>query len=340
MKQKEFKKYTLLGQVGFWIIIYMLFLMSILEPGYFIGSVKYTLFFVGILFFSVYIYYYLIFPFFHRRKYLLYSFLLILLIGASLLLCVIVDYMFWYEEGEAIAWSEFPYYFFLIVTFVFLSSSYYFIEAWFQNIQTEGLLKAEKLQAELNFLKSQINPHFLFNTLNNIYAYAQTGNQKTAPMLERLSAILRFMVYDCSEANVGLTKELEAVENLLEINKMKNSEQRNIKFIMEGVKGFHLIAPLIIVNLVENACKHSDAVTNPKGYIHVKVTVDSLDNCSLEISNSIKKKVIVEPNYTGVGLENTKKRLDLQYNNEYSIEEKIENNEYHLKLNIPLKRKE
>ena len=120
-------------------------------------------------------------------------------------------------------------------------------------------------------MKSQINPHFLFNTLNNIYAFAQTGNEKTAPMLERLSSILRFMVYDCSEEKVELIKELNAVEDLLEIYKMKNSEQRNIQFVSEGVKGFPLVAPLIIVNFVENAFKHSDAVSNPNGFIHVKM---------------------------------------------------------------------
>ena len=122
-------------------------------------------------------------------------------------------------------------------------------------MELNPLLKNQKLEAELNFLKSQINPHFLFNTLNNIYAYAQIGNEKTAPMLERLSAILRFMVYDCSEDRVGFTKELEAIEHLLEIQKMKNSKQQNIYFSQKGVKGYHLIAPLIIVNLIENGHK-------------------------------------------------------------------------------------
>ncbi len=164
----------------------------------------------------------------------------------------------------------------------------YFVEAWHENFKREVLLKSEKLQTELNFLKSQINPHFLFNTLNNIYSYAQTSNEKTAPMLERLSAILRFMVYDCGEDRVSLNKELSAIEDLLEIHKMKNSKQQNIQFSSEGVKGYHLIVPLILVNFVENACKYNDTISNPNGYIKINLLVSKLDHCEFSIQNTFK----------------------------------------------------
>lgn len=158
-------------------------------------------------------------------------------------------------------------------------------------------------------------------------------------MLERLSSILRFMVYDCKEDRVSLSKELTAVEDLLEIHKMKNSEQRNIKLETSGVKRFHLTAPLIIVNFVENACKHSDAVSNPKGFIHVHISVDEKDQCRCNISNSVKKKSTVKSNYQGVGLQNIKKRLELQYGNTYQLTEELNNGTYFLKLQIPLERK-
>ena len=113
-------------------------------------------------------------------------------------------------------------------------------------------------------------------------------------MLERLSSILRFMVYDCSENRVGLSKEITAVEDLLEIHKMKNSEQRNIELQVSGVKGFHLIAPLIIVNFVENACKHSDVVNNPEGFLHIHISVDDADHCLLELSNTFRPKAKID----------------------------------------------
>ncbi|MEM9822279.1 MAG: histidine kinase, partial [Bacteroidota bacterium] len=220
------------------------------------------------------------------------------------------------------------------------TSLFYFAEKWFKNISAENQLRNEKLQAEVNFLKSQINPHFLFNTLNNIYSYTQTGNEKAAPMLERLSSILRFMVYDCAENRVGLSKEITAIESLLEIHKMKNSAQQNIDLSVEGVRGFHLIAPLIIVNFVENACKHSDVVSNKNGFIKVKVWVDEADHCLLTISNSYKEKKRITNPYGGLGLENIKKRLALQYGDRYRLSEEKADGIYQLQLHIPLERKQ
>ncbi|MEM6699048.1 MAG: GHKL domain-containing protein, partial [Bacteroidota bacterium] len=173
-----------------------------------------------------------------------------------------------------------------------------------------------------------------------IYSYAQTGNEKTAPIIERLSSILRFMVYDCSENRVSLSKEIVAVEDLLEIHKMKNSEQQNIELLVDGVKRLHLIAPLIIVNFVENACKHSDVVSNPKGFIKVRISVEEFDNCSLEIANTFKEKTGGNSKYHGVGLNNIKKRLELQYGENYSMKASKSEGVYHLKVSIPLERKQ
>ena len=340
MKQSKFRKYSILGQLGIWVILFMIYFMEEMDYSGILISTLFALSTVVCLVGAVYTHYYAVLPLLKRGKKQVYFFLTFMLITLfSIALSLINNYFPFGYDPELTFWGEFIYNFFLITLIVASSSLFYFVEEWFKNIERESLLKNEKLQAELNFLKSQINPHFLFNTLNNIYSYAQTGNQKTAPMLERLSSILRFIVYDCSEDRVGLTKEITAVEDLLEIHKMKNSEQRNIELSVEGVKGYHLIAPLIIVNFVENACKHSDVVGNPKGFIHVQISVDSNDNCLTKISNSFKKKVAINSKYGGVGLENIKKRLDLQYDESYTFEEKKSANAYHLKLNIPLERK-
>ena len=341
MKQSEFNKYSLLGQIGVWSILFMIYVMDEMEYSGVFKSLLYACMSIGIIMMVVYTHYYIVFPLFHRGKRWLYfiSTLLLILFFDALTYCLDI-YFPSDERYEIFFWDYMVYNFFLLIMFIAVSSIYYFVEAWYKNFKQKTLLRNEKLQAELNFLKSQINPHFLFNTLNNIYAYAQTGNPKTAPMLERLSSILRFMVYDCSEEKVALSKELDAVEDLLEIHKMKNSEQRNIQLKITGVKSFHLIAPLIIVNLAENACKHSDVVSNSNGFIAIHISVDKADNCLLEISNSVKQKqVIFNRKYAGVGLENIKKRLDLQYGKAYTFEERKENKTYHLKLNILLERK-
>ena len=344
MKQSSFRKYSILGQIGVFAIFFMINYMENLPYAPALDSAAYALNYTFMVAGVVYVHYFFVFPIYLKESRIIYFITVVLTMTLFIFIYYFIDLIlpfdYEYDEGEEfISWGSIAYDYLLLTMIVATSSLYYFVEKWFHNIKKESLLKNEKLQAELNFLKSQINPHFLFNTLNNIYSYAQTGNQKTAPMLERLSSILRFMVYDCGEDSVALMKEITAVEDLLEIHKMKNSEQRNINLTVEGVKGFHLISPLIIVNFVENACKHSDVVNNPNGYIQVKILVDAKDDCLLEISNSFKKKTNGETKYGGVGLENIKKRLELQYEKTYILEQDTSDNNYFLKLQVPLERK-
>lgn len=343
MQKSQFQKYSLLGQIGLWFIFFMISFLEQIPYEPFFDSFIYALNYAGILAIMIYVHYYKLLPIYlkgNRLTYLGSTILMIIILGATYtLIDENLPFESEYADDEGDEWQYIVYDILLIILVLAVSSLYYFVEKWQQNIQKESLLKTEKLQAELNFLKSQINPHFLFNTLNNIYSFAQTDNPKTAPMLERLSSILRFMVYDCSEKQVELSKELQAVEDLLEIYKMKNSEQRNIHFVTEGIKRFHLVAPLIIVNFIENAFKHSDAVSNPDGFIHIQITVDENDHCLCNISNSIRKKVEANSPYQGVGLENVKKRLEMQYEDNYQLIEKKKENNYHVYLQIPLERK-
>ena len=343
MDQLTLRKYGRYGQIGliaiFFLINYVENLPYSSEFESIIYSLNYTMMIVGV----VYVHYIYLIPLYLSGKQMIYVIATLFVMTIFIFLYNLIDLNlpFEYElDEESFFGAAIIYDYLLLILAIAYSSLYYFFEQWISKIQTEGQLKNEKLQAELNFLKSQINPHFLFNTLNNIYSYAQTGNQKTAPMLERLASILRFMVYDCSEEKVELTKEVVAIEDLLEIQKMKNSEQRNIQLAVEGVKKYHLIAPLIIVNFVENACKHSDVISNKNGFIRVHISVDNSDNCLLQIANSKKNKHISDSKYQGMGLKNIKKRLDLQYPDAYLMEEENSESEYRLTLKIKLERKE
>ncbi len=341
MEKSTFRQYLIWGQLAAWTILFMINFMEQLEYESIFSAFLFSLTYMAYLMPTVYIHYYWLLPLFSQGKKRTYFIATFLLITFFLLFYGFLDDFVPtnYPEEPGVA-GEFLYYFLLTTIITGGFSLIYFAEAWYENFKREALLKNEKLEAELNFLKSQINPHFLFNTLNNIYSYAQTGNEKTAPMLERLSAILRFMVYDCSEERVGLNKEIIAVEDLLEIHKMKNSRQQNIDFVQTGVKGYHLIAPLIIVNFVENACKHSDAVSNPNGFIKINLSVDELDICVFEITNSVKQKNSMEAKYQGVGLQNIKQRLALQYGQNYEFLEEKNDNIYQMRLVIPLERKQ
>ena len=344
MERARFRRYSAIGQVLIWGFFFTVLVGS---DGPYMGltdAAWYAFAIVAGQAGLVYSHYFLVLPLFHQGKKWLYFSLLIPLVFVFTLLGYGFDLILPYGEDYVVDeletyWEHILYIFPISFLAIGLSSLYYFVEAWFRNIKRESFLKSEKLQAELNFLKSQINPHFLFNTLNNIYSYVQTGNEKSAPMLERLSSALRFMVYDCGEDKVELVKELQAVEDLLEIYKMKNSGQENIELIIEGVKSYHLIAPLIIVNLVENACKHSDAISNAKGFIRVLVKVDEHDECLCEIANSVRAGNKNKAPYGGIGLNNVVQRLDLQYEDLYTLDKQEEEGTYKVTLKMPLERK-
>ncbi|MEM9144330.1 MAG: histidine kinase, partial [Bacteroidota bacterium] len=289
----------------------------------------------------VYFHYYKLLPLLFQRRYLLYFVLTFLMVSTVNVLYVLVDSEMPYEYPmDSSYWSSYGYNLLSLILILIVSSMFYYVREWHLGREREEQLRAEKLQTELHLLRSQINPHFLFNTLNNIYSYVQTGNEKAAPMIERLSGILRFMVYDCTHATVELNKEIEVIENLLEIHRMKSASKVNIRFNFAGNKGYHLVAPLILVNLVENACKHSDAVNNPKGYIRVEIQVQADDMLYFTISNSIKRHTgSTTLTYGGVGLKNMKKRLSLLYGDQYSLTESNDGHVYRMELKLPLERK-
>lgn len=337
MEQTNIKKYIIRGQICFWIFLFVLDVIEQLEYGDFVTALLTSIFGFAYLLPIIYIHYYWLLPLYVQGKkwiHLTATFLLIILFMG--IHTAISDYIAPSEYDSADLTIAFLYYFILTVVGIVIFSMLYFVEEWHENFKKSALLKSEKLQAELSFLKSQINPHFLFNTLNNIYSYTQIGDEKAAPMLEGLSRILRYMVYECEAERVFLRKELAAIEHLLEIHKMKNSKQQNIQFSIEGVTGYHLIAPLILVNFVENACKHSDTVSNPNGFIKIKILVDERNNCQFTITNTFKQKNSIISKYQGLGLANIKKRLVLQYGDTYTFSEQKRGQVYHLNLKIPL----
>ncbi|WP_299113867.1 sensor histidine kinase [uncultured Winogradskyella sp.] len=341
MAIKHFKKYSIIAQVALWLIYLSSTIVFDASAIGFWTSFAFSLSNVMAIATIVYFHYFKLLPLLVDKNYfwyLIFTILTILIVGFTFAVLdnnLPFDYPITHSFWDSIIFNVLQ-----LSLFIIISSMFYFVHNWYLKREKEDELKLEKLRAELNFLRSQINPHFLFNTLNNIYSYAQTGNEKTAPMLEKLSGILRFMVYDCNNATVELNKEIEAIENLLEIHRMKNSTQNNIIFNYQSNKGFHLVAPLILINLVENACKHSDTVSNRSGFIKIVASVLKDNKLVFSISNSIKKKSnSTTLKYGGMGLENITKRLELLYENDYFMEEDIKNNVYHLQLEIPLMRK-
>lgn len=337
MKPGSFKKYSILGQVLFWFLILLAFFSEGISWYPFTYALSEALTSTIFLAAAAYLNYLLFLPkLFDQRRFFLYGACLLLLVA----LLLVSNYFFAkaflldYEDYslEVYMLNYAPY--FLLT--IGVSSLYRFVEAWFKSVRAKAALENEKLKTELNFLKAQINPHFLFNTLNNIYSYALIGHPDAPEMIRRLSEILRYIVYDCPEDDVALVREVEVAESLFGLYRLKNDEQENLKFEYQGIKSRHRIAPLLVVNLLENAFKHGDALSNPDGYILARIVVDETDRMSLEVRNSRKAGPSLAEGKRKIGLNNLKKQLELTYKDNWELEITEKADSFTVKLGLQL----
>ncbi|ADV51342.1 signal transduction histidine kinase, LytS [Cellulophaga algicola DSM 14237] len=176
----------------------------------------------------------------------------------------------------------------------------------------------ERLATELKLLKSQINPHFLFNTLNNIYALSAISATKTQESISYLANMLRYVLYDCEQAFVPLSKEISYIENYIKLFTTKSSKTYPISTTYEiEVKGV-LIAPMLIIPFVENAFKHSNIEKVDNTFLTIKVTSKE-NQIYFEVENSKSITVEIKDEVGGIGLENVKKRLAILYPDKHEL---------------------
>lgn len=211
-----------------------------------------------------------------------------------------------------------------------------FVRFAFDNERKKYLLEKDNLVLQLESLKAQLHPHFLFNTLNNIYGMSLTGNKETPAFILRLSDMMRFILYDCQQHTVPLEKDIAFLENYLEMEK-KRYPSANIQFSVEGNPDHQSIAPLLFIQFVENSFKHGAHRFNDTGFIH-----GSLNVVDKKLVFMIKNDVFAssptpplkerrgKPStstfdgqngfyYGGVGIENVRKRLQLYYPEKYTL---------------------
>jgi len=281
----------------------------------------------------------IIFPAVINRNKKAYLLLSPIIISLTITLYFIIDFQLPYSyvnsKNYGYSASEILYEVIMWLLISTLCSSMFFIENWIRNDYIKNELKNEKLQSELNFLKAQINPHFLFNTLHSIYAHAQIGSDKTGSLLEKLSSILRFMVYDCKQDKISLAQEVHAIDDLLDIIKLKDEDEKAITFTHTGVLPNHKIAPLILINIVENLFKHSDINTNKEGFIKVSLKIHDGNICEFKTVNTFRS-VKSNQKHSGIGIQNIEKRLNLMYKDQYSLEFDSTENTFTSKLSMPL----
>lgn len=189
-------------------------------------------------------------------------------------------------------------------------------ERWRDSEQRAVQAEADKANAELSFLKAQINPHFLFNTLNNIYSLAVTNNKSTAASIMKLSQIMRYVTDEVSEDFVPLQSEIECISNYIDLQKLRLSKKTSVVFDVSGETETKRISPLLLMTFVENAFKHGIS-NHENAIIEIKISADAKImrfNCKNTLFATSRK---VER--TGIGLTNTRQRLAHLYKDKYTL---------------------
>ncbi len=213
---------------------------------------------------------------------------------------------------------------FLVRTLRFYSPAMLLIVWEFQHDRIQHqrhirLLEKEKLSTELKFLKAQINPHFLFNTLNNLYSFVVTESPKASDMLTRLTGILEY-VFDRSEGgDVSLQAEVDTIENYLALEEIRYGERLEVKYQAKGNLDLP-ISPLILLSIIENAFKHgaSGDINNPKIDIDISAHSDVI-NCTVWNTKTSYKGEINDAYKSGIGLSNIRRQLDLIYPKKHQL---------------------
>jgi len=222
-----------------------------------------------------------------------------------------------------------------IFTVIFLGMIRFVME-WFEFEARKKSIENEHLTAELNFLRAQINPHFLFNTLNNLYYLAYSKSSNTPEVIAKLSQMMRYMIYDANHAKVPLTKEIEYMENYISLERLRLNDQIPINFKVTGDAGQDKVAPFIFITFLENAFKHGVSNNNPNEFVNVDIDIRN-HTCIYIVENS--KRVSSKPEAeekSGIGLQNVRRRLELSYAGAYDLEVDDHSDKYRIKLTITL----
>jgi sensor histidine kinase YesM len=201
------------------------------------------------------------------------------------------------------------------LVFVFLSIVLKFSVDWFVNERVQRDLENQRLSAELAFLKSQINPHFLFNSLNSIYSLAYQRSDTTPEAILKLSEIMRYMLYESNDNKVDLAKELQYLQNYIELQKIRFGKKAYVDYVVNGAVTNQRIVPLLLISFIENAFKHGVA-NDPNFPIMLTININAN---RLDFYMQNKKHQHNRDASGGIGLQNVKRRLDLLYEGKYKL---------------------
>jgi sensor histidine kinase YesM len=221
---------------------------------------------------------------------------------------------------------------------VSISAAIYLLKNWYRHQQSAQSLAQDKLEAELKFLKGQIHPHFLFNTLNSLYSLTLKKSENAPEVVLKLSGLMDYMLYDAAAAKVPLEKELNYIRNYIALERIRYGNRVDITFTEGGGIAGKQIAPMMLLPFVENAFKHGVSTETDNAWIRIDVKVQGeqlvvlVENCKCCEKASSSHRDFA----SGIGLKNVQRRLELLYENRYSLEVEDEPESYAVRLELDL----
>jgi len=285
---------------------------------------------------AIVINYFLLPRFYYRKKYFLFTLFFILILGFVILAEeLILEPLFFTGKradsfgGILLTLSD------ILPVIVILSGCKFAWDALSKQREVDALKSAVK-ESELQFLKSQINPHFLFNNLNNLYSYAIDNSPKTPDIILKLSGVLRYMLYECKEKYVLLTKEIKQLENFCRLSELQIEERGDVKFSTENIQSNYKIAPLILMVFIENAFKYSTASQSEGIFIDISIKLSEAGILSFICQNSFQSTSNTDNLAKGIGLANVQKRLQLIYPDKHELKIESLADKYEVNLKIDL----
>lgn len=280
--------------------------------------------------------YFLLPRFYYQKKYVHFLAFVVLTIAAVIVVEELVLEKIYFPTTRG---NSFPGVFFTLVQILpviaILSGFKFAWDAFWKQRELDEL-KAAIQESELQFLTSQINPHFLFNNLNNLYAYAIENSPKTPEIILELSAVLRYMLYECREKYVPLKKEIEHLENFTQLNQLQIEDRGKVNFQVGNMPLGFQIAPLILIVFIENAFKHSQSSQAEDISIDIDIQLSENGQLNFVCKNNFQPTSNTENLSQGIGLENVKKRLELLYPNAHQLDIREDGHQFEVHLSMQL----
>jgi hypothetical protein len=337
LSQVRILQHLLFWAVSFIVLLYFFNTSNKIEK----IDIIYTAIFHVSLVTGVYLNLLILIPLFLKKKrYLLYLFFLIAVIAGTagfnmLTFNKLIDYVL--PGYYFISYYEFNDILIFVIVYTGLTTLLKLSKSWFLLMEADRKLmraEKEKINNELLALRSQINPHFLFNSLNSIYSLALHQSGKTPAAILKISDLMRYMLYEANEDKVPLIKELQFLENYFELQKLRSDDHTEIKLNIAGEVRKQQIAPLLFLPFIENSFKHGVKGDPEGGFTRVNINVRGEEIQLDVINNKGNIDKIEKGDFQGIGLQNARRRLELLYPQRHTLSINDLENSFEVNLKI------